>query len=214
MHLAGNAFIACFIYKIKESKTLCGFRTWQRSEFHCFPFYIPFQIPQLPIRHILTGNAYLQNAEQSTVDIILRSVELHMQCTPKSTLRWPAVTCTCVNLNQCFVWTGWVDVPDLCVICSCTWRLLSHIPCHVNAVEPSRCVGAGCTCSAFCVPRTPPWHCQWILGVQQVARNDGKFQIGISGSLHYQSLPISLWVIIKGAKWESAKYERYISCYS
>lgn len=29
------------------------------------------------------------------------------------------------------------------------------------AVEPSRCVGAGCTFSAFCVPRTAPRHYQW-----------------------------------------------------
>lgn len=80
MLLAGNAFIACFIYKIKESRTLCVFRTCQRSEFHCFPFY---RFSQLLIRHILTGSAYLKNTEQSIVDIILRSVELHMQWTPK-----------------------------------------------------------------------------------------------------------------------------------
>lgn len=29
------------------------------------------------------------------------------------------------------------------------------------AAEPSRCVGAGCTFSAFCVPRTAPRHYQW-----------------------------------------------------
>lgn len=156
------------------------------------------------IRYILTGSAYLQNAEQSIVGIILRSVELPMWWAPKKHFEMANSYMHMRKFKSMFR-MEWMS--------GCA-RSLCDLQLYMKVTESHPLPCLGCWTLQVCRSRLHlqcflcttystsalSVECQRILGVQQVARNDWKFQIGISGSLHYQSLPISLWEIIRGVK--------------
>lgn len=190
----------------------------------CFRNLSEIRIALFSLLQILT-TAYKTNtdrqclsAEQSIVDIILRSAEVHVVNTKRAL--WDGQqfhTHMQTWISVLYGTDEWMSARPLHDLQLHTKVTESHSSpwecCWTLQVCRSR-LHLQCILHPMCSTSALSVGCLWMLGEQQVARNHWKFQIGISGSLPYQSLPISSWVVIRGVKWESAKCVRYFSCYS